>query len=94
MTAAVRAPANDMTDRQWVAAYVIDNAPFMFEPIVEVKRFRDELAVKIARQLVDDIGVTDLDFFAEADKLATELERCDTVVDQHALLGQVARGEA
>jgi hypothetical protein len=33
--AAVVTTANDLTDRQWVAAYVTDNAPWLFDPIAE-----------------------------------------------------------
>lgn len=85
--------ANDLTDRQWVAAYVTDNAPWLFDPITEVRRFRDELAVEIARNEVNGL-VSDTSRFEAADDLVTEFLDCATKKDEHQLLAQAARGEA
>lgn len=85
--------ANDMTDRQWVAAYATDNAPWLFDPICEVRKLRDELAVEIARNEVNGVE-SDTSHFEAADQLVAELLDCDNKQAEHALLATVTRGEA
>lgn len=85
--------ANDLTDRQWVAAYATDNAPWLFDPIAEVRRLRDELAVEVARNEVNGLE-SDTSPFAAADSIVTELLDCDNKTAEHALLAAIARGES
>lgn len=87
------APRTAQANRQWAAAHVLDKAPFLFVPITEARRWRDELAVEIARDVVQGL-VGDTDEFEALDDLVTELLPLDSDADGCALLYAIVRGEA